>query len=168
MSKGNSNFQHSAPKVPNERYFADVDSGQWPSTHSAGEHYSRSLVSEIPMADPVRSLMAPEKDMSFSSSLSGQSHYDSAAHYSDTNNSAAKRDCSGDAEERIDALAADELVGTVDEAFELLSAYLDDEVTASERCLVQHWLSVDADIRSHYQKQLQLRQALKLFLSEGS
>jgi len=49
--------------------------------------------------------------------------------------------------------------------FELLSAYLDEEVTPEEQALVQHWLSSDPVMRSHYQKQLMLRAAIKNLLS---
>ncbi len=50
---------------------------------------------------------------------------------------------------------------TADESFQLLSAYLDDEVTGEERCLVEHLLASDSEMKSHYQKQLRLRQAFK-------
>jgi len=53
---------------------------------------------------------------------------------------------------------------TSQEKFELLSAYLDDEITDAERCLVDLWLASDAELRSHYHKQLQLRKALKKWL----
>ena len=53
---------------------------------------------------------------------------------------------------------------TSHEKFELLSAYMDDEVTAEERALVEHWLSSDPLMRRHYQKQLKLRAAIKSFL----
>lgn len=51
------------------------------------------------------------------------------------------------------------------EKFELLSAYLDDEVTAEERALVNHWLASDPEMQKSYQKQLKLKQALKAFFS---
>ncbi|NJM97689.1 MAG: hypothetical protein HC800_11495 [Phormidesmis sp. RL_2_1] len=50
---------------------------------------------------------------------------------------------------------------TDDEKFELLSAYLDDEVSLQERHLVEHWLSVDPSTQQHYQAQLKLRQAIR-------
>ncbi len=50
------------------------------------------------------------------------------------------------------------------EKFELLSAYLDDEVTSNERRLVDFWLASDADFQSQYRKQLKLREALKKWL----
>ncbi|MEM7066612.1 MAG: hypothetical protein AAF572_26040 [Cyanobacteria bacterium P01_B01_bin.77] len=49
-----------------------------------------------------------------------------------------------------------------DEArFELLSAYLDDEVTAKERQLVAQWLRDDPSIQKMYQQLLMLRQAIR-------
>ncbi len=49
-----------------------------------------------------------------------------------------------------------------DEArFELLSAYLDDEVTADERKLVAQWLTEDAHTQQMYQRLLMLRQAIR-------
>jgi hypothetical protein len=57
---------------------------------------------------------------------------------------------------------------TDDEKFELLSAYLDDEVSEQERCLVEHWLSADPQLQQHYQAQLRLRQAIRWHgLAEG-
>lgn len=47
------------------------------------------------------------------------------------------------------------------EQFELLSAYLDDEVTEQERCLVEHWLSSDSQLQQQYQAQLKIRSAMK-------
>ncbi len=46
------------------------------------------------------------------------------------------------------------------ERFELLSAYIDGEVTNTEEQLVEQWLSDDADFRRIYQHQLKLRQLL--------
>lgn len=45
--------------------------------------------------------------------------------------------------------------------FELLSAYLDDEVTAAERQRVAQWLMDDADAQKMYQRLLMLRQAIR-------
>ena len=45
--------------------------------------------------------------------------------------------------------------------FELLSAYLDGEVTATERKQVEEWLSTDTDIKSLYKRLLTLRQSLQ-------
>ncbi len=45
--------------------------------------------------------------------------------------------------------------------FELLSAYLDDEVTAEERKLVAQWLTEDANTQQMYQRLLMLRQAIR-------
>jgi anti-sigma factor RsiW len=47
-----------------------------------------------------------------------------------------------------------------EERFELLSAYIDGEVTESEEQLVEQWLSDDVDFRRLYQQQLKLRQSL--------
>ncbi len=53
-----------------------------------------------------------------------------------------------------DSLAADE-------KFNLLSAYLDDEVSEQDRCLVEQWLSSDAQIQQQYQAQHKIRRALR-------
>ena len=45
--------------------------------------------------------------------------------------------------------------------FELLSAYLDGEVTPEERHLVQNWLATDASAKCLYQRLLQLRQGFQ-------
>lgn len=47
-----------------------------------------------------------------------------------------------------------------EERFELLSAYIDGEVTDAEEQLVEQWLSDDVDFRRFYQQQLKLRQLL--------
>ncbi|WP_242031199.1 anti-sigma factor [Anabaena sp. FACHB-1237] len=47
------------------------------------------------------------------------------------------------------------------DCFELLSAYLDGEVTANERRQVEEWLSTDKAIRDAYKKQLHIRQELR-------
>ncbi len=47
-----------------------------------------------------------------------------------------------------------------EERFELLSAYIDGEVTDAEEQLVEQWLSDDVDFRRLYQQQLKLRQLL--------
>lgn len=47
-----------------------------------------------------------------------------------------------------------------EERFELLSAYIDGEVTEAEEQLVEQWMSDDADFRHVYHQQLKLRQAL--------
>ena len=46
------------------------------------------------------------------------------------------------------------------ERFELLSAYIDGEVSESEEQLVELWLSDDVNFRHIYQQQLKLRQLL--------
>jgi anti-sigma factor RsiW len=45
--------------------------------------------------------------------------------------------------------------------FELLSAYLDGEVTASERKQVEEWLSTDASVQQLHARLLKLRQAFR-------
>jgi len=47
-----------------------------------------------------------------------------------------------------------------EERFELLSAYIDGEVTEAEEQLVEQWLSDNVDFRRLYQQQLKLRQLL--------
>ncbi|MFM6268866.1 MAG: anti-sigma factor family protein [Dolichospermum sp.] len=47
------------------------------------------------------------------------------------------------------------------EYFELLSAYLDGEVTATERRQVEQWLSTDASVKCLYKRLLNLRQGLQ-------
>lgn len=49
---------------------------------------------------------------------------------------------------------------TPNERFELLSAYIDGEVTETEEQLVEQWLSDDVDFRRLYQQQMKLRQLL--------
>jgi anti-sigma factor RsiW len=46
------------------------------------------------------------------------------------------------------------------DCFELLSAYLDGEVTATERRQVEEWLSTDASIKCLYRRLLNIRQGL--------
>jgi anti-sigma factor RsiW len=46
------------------------------------------------------------------------------------------------------------------ERFELLSAYLDNEVSREEKLLVEQWLSTDENFRRLHQQQLRLRQML--------
>lgn len=47
------------------------------------------------------------------------------------------------------------------DCFELLSAYLDGEVTATERKQVEEWLSKDASVKCLYKRLLNLRQGLQ-------
>lgn len=65
-----------------------------------------------------------------------------------------------------DADCFDQSVLTADEKFELLSAYLDGEVTSDEKCLVEHWISSDLDMKQHYEKQLRLKAAIKEFFAD--
>lgn len=56
-------------------------------------------------------------------------------------------------------------LGTLDmqkrDRFELLSAYLDGEVTAAERRQVQEWLATDPQVQCLYNRLLNVRQALR-------
>lgn len=58
-----------------------------------------------------------------------------------------------------------ESTGTIDmvkrDRFELLSAYLDGEVTAAERRQVEEWLEKDASVQRLYARLLKLRQNLR-------
>ncbi len=47
------------------------------------------------------------------------------------------------------------------DCFELLSAYLDGEVTATERKQVEEWLSTDTSVKCLYKRLLNLRQGLQ-------
>ena len=47
------------------------------------------------------------------------------------------------------------------DCFELLSAYLDGEVTAGERKQVQYWLDNDPEVQQQYAKLLKLRQGIQ-------
>lgn len=48
-----------------------------------------------------------------------------------------------------------------EEKFELMSAYLDDEVSAQERRLIESWLASDSQLQNSYQQQLKLREAVQ-------
>ena len=54
---------------------------------------------------------------------------------------------------------------TTDEKFELLSAYLDNEVTKEEQALVDQWLTSDTEMQKIYQKQLRLKHAIREIFS---
>ncbi len=60
---------------------------------------------------------------------------------------------------------ANQSIGAMDmlkrDRFELLSAYLDGEVTATERRQVEEWLANDPEIKRLYARLLQLRQGLR-------
>lgn len=51
---------------------------------------------------------------------------------------------------------------TDEEKFEMLSAYLDDEASESEHCLVEYWLANELTLQQQYQAQLKLRKAMRL------
>ncbi len=55
---------------------------------------------------------------------------------------------------------------TTDEKFELLSAYMDNEVTEQERHLVEQWLTCDVQIQRQYQAQLKLSLTIKTLSSD--
>ena len=54
----------------------------------------------------------------------------------------------------------DESMMTPDQRFQLLSAYIDGEVSETEEQLVETWLSDDPNFRLLYQQQIKLRQVL--------
>jgi len=54
----------------------------------------------------------------------------------------------------------DESMMTPDQRFQLLSAYIDGEVSETEEQLVETWLSDDPNFRLLYQQQIKLRQIL--------
>ncbi|MGC1307056.1 MAG: hypothetical protein WA885_07485 [Phormidesmis sp.] len=53
-----------------------------------------------------------------------------------------------------------------DKKFELLSAYLDGEVSEQEYRLVNHWISSNPVIWQQYQEQMKLRQAIRKYGAE--
>jgi anti-sigma factor RsiW len=61
-------------------------------------------------------------------------------------------------EETFDRLFAEDAM--IDERFELISAYLDDEVSPTERKQVQQWLDEDPAARALYHELRQLNQGL--------
>jgi len=186
MSKGNLNFHLSAPTVLSSVHPADsgsaVDSELCTSVNSSDTHSDSPLPFQSRTIDQVHYLVTNElvaKDGAAppSSPLGEQyvahrSARSGSAHASTTQKAGIRsgtthQDCNDSTEGDNDSFrAAAEFAGSADEAFELLSAYLDDEVTEEERCLVQHWLASDPEMKSHYQKQLKLRQAMRLFLND--
>lgn len=67
----------------------------------------------------------------------------------------------GSAEEKHPLQSADALDNLKRDRFELLSAYLDGEITAAERRQVETWLSEDPTIQQLYARLLKLRQGLR-------
>ncbi|HIK55161.1 MAG TPA: zf-HC2 domain-containing protein [Synechococcales cyanobacterium M55_K2018_004] len=63
--------------------------------------------------------------------------------------------------------AAAEAEGQKRDRFELLSAYLDGEVTPEERRQVDQWLTSDADIQTLYSRLLKLRQGMRSLAVPG-
>lgn len=57
--------------------------------------------------------------------------------------------------------SASEEAFSQNEKFELLSAYLDGEVSEPEQRLVIQWLASDAQLQQHYHAQLKLRQSIQ-------
>lgn len=53
---------------------------------------------------------------------------------------------------------------TENDKFELLSAYIDNEVSEIERQQVERWLVLDARLQQQYKAQLKLSQAMKSLL----
>ncbi|MGD1867872.1 MAG: anti-sigma factor family protein [Phormidesmis sp.] len=178
MFNGDSNFQHSVPTAWTEHSSTETGSDQWISAGSANHLCSYPLESQTSATEQYsfggsagglassHSLVTKENDLSRSSS-SGEKRDRYVAAYDNDACDSNTRQKNGESEGDTEPVVAAELLGTADEAFELLSAYLDDEVTAEERCLVQHWLASDPEMQSHYQKQLRLRQAMKLFMSDS-
>ncbi len=85
--------------------------------------------------------------------------------YPDTSNSSDRldSDCLDS-----DPSNADRLNLTEDKKFELMSAYLDDEVSDQERRLVEYWLANDPQLLSDYQQQIKLRGAIQTLDSNFS
>jgi len=139
MFQGNSNFQHVA------------------TTRSLGRH--------SPGSDSIQIDAIPIDPMKWSSANLADDHLTRRRNIDDGAHSQTRHALEESAESQASAAeSVDISMGTVDDAFELLSAYLDNEVTVAERCLVEHWLACDPVIRSDYQKQLRLRQAFKSFM----
>lgn len=61
---------------------------------------------------------------------------------------------------------SDTLNASADEKFELMSAYLDGEVSDQERRLVEHWLASDPQLPKDYQQQMKLRGAIQTLSSD--
>lgn len=55
---------------------------------------------------------------------------------------------------------------TIPEKFELLSAYMDDEITEQEKQLVEQWLASDVQMQRQHQAQLKLRLAMRTLSSD--
>lgn len=60
----------------------------------------------------------------------------------------------------VTGLSPENFEGHFETRFDLLSAYLDGEVTASERQQVQHWLDTDEQFRQLYHQLLRLQQGV--------
>ncbi|MEM8602607.1 MAG: transcriptional regulator [Cyanobacteria bacterium P01_H01_bin.121] len=70
-------------------------------------------------------------------------------------------DCNSQPDSVAPAPTAATLLNVERERCELLSAYLDGEVTASERQQVEYWLSEDANFLDKYHRLLRLRDSLQ-------
>ena len=156
MSKRSSNFQ--APVQASAGFYQAYDTA--PQAHLSEQGLLESV---------LQSYSGATKDVaaSLDASLGNQFAYSEVIDSSSEVARGITQRADSDSEESGDLpLPATDVKESVDEAFELLSAYLDEEVTVEERCLVEHWLASDPEIRSHYQKQLQLRQAFRVFMGE--
>ncbi|MEM6868399.1 MAG: hypothetical protein AAF528_08465 [Cyanobacteria bacterium P01_C01_bin.121] len=179
MSQGNEHFHLSAPKGANEEHLAGFGMGLQAAENLLAENlvndpFVHPLASRGDDATSIYPLIAKETATPMGSSSDGQRSQNITArgvadrsitplpNDVDIDVTQKGNDDTDDAAEPPPAVA--EPSGSVDEAFELLSAYLDDEVTDDERGLVEHWLASDPELQSHYQKQLRLRQALKVFM----
>lgn len=82
--------------------------------------------------------------------------------YADSGNHEFSADSTDEQTDKQRTFASEESEKSDDEAkFELVSAYLDDEVTSEERQLVAQWLRDDPNIQKMYQQLLMLRQAIR-------
>ena len=68
---------------------------------------------------------------------------------------------------QLDASASSTGAVSADQKFELMSAYLDDEVSDKERRLVEYWLANDPQLLSDYQQQLKLHGAIQTLGSDS-
>lgn len=91
----------------------------------------------------------------------GESSYQGSLEGGDFERGGFERE--GFEQEPADTLETAALTET--ERFELLSAYIDGEVSDQDRLKVEQWLASDADIQRKYKAQLKLSQALKSLFS---
>lgn len=79
----------------------------------------------------------------------------------DMSNDIHSRSYEGSTADTGESRASDLSIPDEEARFELVSAYLDDEVTAEERQLVAQWLRDEPEVRQMYQQLLLLRQAIR-------